>query len=758
MRRSALTLAFALAGLAGCGKKPAPPAPGEAEKAAKADPAPPGMTERNKQIVALKTGRTETRRAAIEELSWLAEDDPAVVPALIELLRDKGTAGTGRTLANQINSTREAAALAILACTNGEQIMRDKGLPVLREGLTDPAAVVREHTAYTAGLLGAVGKPLAADVQKLCTDPDGRVRGVAFDALRTLGVADPVAFAKLLKHDNEEVVRLTAELLPTLSDVPAEAITPLTEALASDNSNVRAAAAEGLARAGEKAAPAVPLLVEAIRKSYPDEYQPMSKVRLDGPDQAYWRALAAVGAPAVEPTAKLFDHPNALVRQYAARALGVIGEPSKAALEPLKKALDDKFVNVVIEAAVTLGMLGEAREQALSRMKQALEQTHDGVAAAAIEGIPKLGPVGRELVPLALEKLSNVNPQTRLAAITLVGDLPPELATKHAAEVAKHATDADADIRRRVGKVLAHLGATAAPAAELLGKAAADEKELDIRDLFIEALVSMGPAMKPALPGLLPLTAEADVNVALRARLIAAVAAADPGSPAVAAALVKVAADSDATVQTAAAAALGRLDPLPPEALATLVKMAKSSSKTVVRAAAFRALAAAGPRAKAAKPDVDALTANPQAGLAVWAKVAQASLDGKLETSGAAVRAWLTDRNGQVRGVAVEALLLIGPTPADLPALQKLLKDASGATKAAAAEAIGRLGPAAKDAVPALKRLLDDRDVELRIAAADALGAIGPDAQPAAGRLKELLADPAAHFAAQRALARIGAK
>ena len=251
-------LTFACAG--GCGKKPAP-APDAGGGVAvqpeeSGDPVVVAAAARGKSLAGLKSNKQDVRRAAIEDLSWLAEDDPAVLPALVEMLRDKGTAGTGRTETNKVNSTREAAALALLKCTKGEAVLKDKGFAALREGLTDPAAVVREHTAYTIGQLGPIAKPLAPDVQKLCTDPDSNVRGVAFDALRVTGVADPAALAKLLKHTDEEVIRLTAELIRLLPDVPAEAVAPLTDALVSDNSNVSAAAAEGLAAAGPKAAPA----------------------------------------------------------------------------------------------------------------------------------------------------------------------------------------------------------------------------------------------------------------------------------------------------------------------------------------------------------------------------------------------------------------------------------------------------------------------------------------------------------------------
>ncbi len=221
---------------------------------------------------------------------------------------------------------------------------------------------------------------------------------------------------------------------------------------------------------------------------------------------------------------------------------------------------------------------------------------------------------------------------------------------------------------------------------------------------------------------------------------------------------MKAGGDDDLTVRSAAAEAMGRLNPLPPDALNTLVKLAKADSKTAVRAAAIRALAAAGPRAKAAKPELEAIAAGQMQGLVMWAKVAIAAVDGDVNKAAPTIRAGLTDRNGLARASAAEALLLIGPTNADLPALLKLLKEANSATKIAAATGVGRLGPAAKDAVPQLTRLLDDREYEVRIAAAEALGRLGPASKPAVAKLKQLRADPLVMTTAQKALEKIEAK
>jgi HEAT repeat protein len=771
MRRLApLPLLFGIVLGSGCGgKKPAPQTP-EPETPAKADapPAADPAAGRTKLLAGLKNTNQEVRRNAIEELSWLAEEDPAVLPALVELLRDKGTAAAGSTLANRINSTREAAALAILQCTNGNKLMAEKGLPVLREGLKDPSAAVRAHTAYTVGLLGPIAKPLAADVQRLCTDPDANVRGVAFDALRATGVADPVALAKLLKSDNAElaklapddraeVARLAGELIPLVTDMPEAAVAPLADGLASPNSNVQAAAANGLAAAGPKAGSAAPQVAAAIVRYYPADYDPNAP-RAEALEMAYWLALSHMGEAAVAPTAKLLGHTNPLVRWLAARTLGEIGPPALAAKDALKKALGDRFINVGVEAVVALCKLNEPPEDAVKLMTLALDQKTDGVARAAIEGVPRMGAAGKPLVPAALAKMAEDNPNTRYAAVWLVGQIPVEEAAKAAAEVGKRATDPEPDIRRLVGRVLEQLGPAGAPAAEALGQAVGGEAESDVRTQFVEALVAMGPGARPALPGLLPLLADTNLTTTLRARIASAVVTADPASPEVAAALTKAASDPDRAVRSAAADALGRLDPLPPDALAALVKLAKGDRANAPLVAASRALTTAGPRAKGARGELETIAAGPQAGLALWAKVAGAAVAGDVKRAAPDVRAGLVARKPLVRAAAAEALLVVGPTQDDLPALLKILNDATPTAKAASATGIGQLGPVAKEAVPQLRRLLDDHDAEVRAAAATALGRIGPDARPALAKLKELRADPLVGPAARRAVEQIGAK
>ncbi len=747
----------------GCSKKPpAPVADTAGDK--KDEPVDTTARDRAKWLGDLKSSNQKTKQEAVEELSVWVDSDPETITSLVELLKDKANTGVGKTHPIQITSVREAAVRALLlAGPKGEAALKEKGFAVLRESLNDKDPAVREHTAFTVGLLGPLGKPLSADVMKLCTSSDASVRGVAFDTLRFIGITDAAGFAKLLTDENRNVIRLAAELAPSLENVPAEAVPHLVSALGDTEATVRTAAAAALATAGPKAAPSTAALVEAIKNSYPEDFDPAFMTYEPGSDTAYWRALAAIGEPAVTPTAGLLKHGNVIVRAYAAQTLGEIGSPAKAAADKLKEALKDKFVDVAVEAAVALCRIGEAKEEAVATVKRAIEG--DGQAARyGIEAIPRLGELGKPLIPDALKQLKNTeNAYARFAAIGLVGTLPPAEATKVAADVGKLATDPLEPVRLRLGSVLEKLGPAAAPAAEALGKALADEKEEAVRDQFIDALAAMGPGAKPALPALLSLVGQKSASQIQRERVIAAVAVADPASKEVGKALLAALGDSEQDIRATAAKAIGKLNPIPPEALTKLVTMAKSDRATKPRIAALRALAAAGKQAAPVKADVEAIAGGKYPEFALLAKVALASMGGDLAKAAADIRTALTDKNAQVRSAAVESLLLVGPTASDIPALVKLCRSGGTNSREATAKCLGKLGPAAKEAVPSLIKLLDGPESEVQAAAAEALGEIGPAALPAVEKLKELrgnamFSDPLAAPAARKALEKLGVK
>lgn len=750
--------ALVLALVVGCSKKK-PPESVQPETKSSPTPADTTDADRARLLSQLKTTNEKNRFDAVEELSVWAETDPPTVSALLDLLKDKTTAGLGKTHPMRISSTREAAARALLlAGPKGEAALKDKGLAALREGLRDSQPSVREHTAFTIALLGPLARPLSADVMKLCTDPD--VHGMAFDALRSIGITDITGFVALLTNENAEIAGLAAELIPALSEIPDAAVGPLTAALKSPAEPVRVAAAEGLAIAGPKAATAVEALTDAIKKSYPAEYDPETVVVL-GPEMAYWRALSQIGAPSVTPLASLLGHNNAVVRGQAAQTLGELDAVAKPAANKLKEALKDRFGFVAVESACALCRIGEEKAEAVELVKRAIDAPNN-VAQTAIEAIARMGEAGKPLIGPALKKLGDRgNPYARFAAIGLVGTLPPAEAIKVAAELGKLATDSERDLRSRVALVLEQLGPAAAPAAEPLGKALATEMDEAIRDQFVDALIAMGPGAKPALPALLPLAADPTLPVGRREKIIAAIVAAAPASNEVTDALVAAANERDQAIRTAAALAMGKLNPLPPRALAKLVALARSDPRTDPRAAALRALAEAGPRAKSSRSEIEPLTSAKQRdGLVLLAQIAVAAMDSDATKAATAIRAGLSDKKPDLRAAAVGALLDNGPKPEDLPTLMKLLKDRDATSREAAIKCLGRLGPAAKELVPILgKMLVNDMSAPVRIAAANALGEIGPTARLAVPQLKAAVRDDRpVEPAARKALEKLGVR
>jgi HEAT repeat protein len=432
---------------------------------------------------------------------------------------------------------------------------------------------------------------------------------------------------------------------------------------------------------------------------------------------------------------------------------------------------------VAIEAACTLCRLEEAEDEAIELMKRAMDAPNS-VAQDAVEAIPRLGEAGKSLIPIALSKLKSDNPYARYAAIGVVGTLEPSEAVKYLPDLARLATDVvpkseepkgdrrgQNSIRMRVGVVLEKLGPAAAPAAEALAKAISSEKDSAVREQFYDAIMAMGPEAKPAFQVLVKYASEPP-PLERRKQVFEALVGIDPGAKEAAELFLQTTKDNSAASRALGAMMLAKLDPMPPDALARLVEMANKDTATAARSAALKALAAAGPKAKPVRADIEKIATGTIPEFALAAKTALAAIDGTLPAIAADVRKALSDKNAQVRAAAVESLLIIGPTATDLPTLQRMMSEPGAATREAAARCAGIVGKEARDAVPHLVKLLDDREASVRIAAATALGDIGWAPKSALAKLRAMrggtkrgaVNDPLAGPAAAKALQKLEGK
>ena len=151
------------------------------------------------------------------------------------------------------------------------------------------------------------------------------------------------------------------------------------------------------------------------------------------------------------------------------------------------------------------------------------------------------------------------------------------------------------------------------------------------------------------------------------------------------------------------------------------------------------------PKKKIGLPMVDGLKALKHPEASVRYRAIQTLIDlGPLAKFAAPdLREMLTDKHGQVRVKAAEALWKIDKTPSVtlMPILLAALKDKESSVRAAAPPVIVLFGAKAKPALPALMEALKDKEFEVQFAAIAALGDLGPVAKESAGALLDLTKD-----------------
>ena len=494
-----------------------------------------------------------------------------------------------------------------------------------------------------------------------------------------------------------------------LAEFDAPPLAALMRALGDESWRVRKAAADLLVNTA-----ATPELVGGLLACLASEDNA-------GLRNAATEALVGLGSPALDGLFGALTGPDQDVRKFAADILGEIGDPR--ALDALVAALGDGDGNVRAAAAEALGRLGEAR--AIAPLVGALGSGELQLELAALDSLERLG---AEVPWEALAGLARVRP-LRAQLSRLLGRCPaPEaealllegLVARGRVERASAALAltqrwqrADGEGRGRLqrlvaaradGQVLGRLEelVTGGQPAEreaglrLLGwtgrlevlQAALDAAEdPGLRDVALEAVLSLGPAAAaPLLAGLEGL-GRAALGVAIEAL----------GAHAL------------------------------PESLPRLVELCLHEDSEVA-GAAQRTLASVGsPKAVAA---LASMLGRAREGGSRGATSTLVRLAERFHSEVRAAILPLLEGGEEAARADAAAVLCAMARRADVPQLSLLAANAEPGTRALAVAALGRVG--GPEVLERLRRALVDEQAEVRAAAARALGGrVGPEAAEA---------------------------
>lgn len=109
-------------------------------------------------------------------------------------------------------------------------------------------------------------------------------------------------------------------------------------------------------------------------------------------------SLGAFGKSAVPELTKALAHEDAVVRYWAASALGDVGEDAKSALEPLRTVLGERSIGMRIAAAYALCRIGQV-EEGLPTLLEGLKDETRGVWNSSADFLARIGPPANAAIP-----------------------------------------------------------------------------------------------------------------------------------------------------------------------------------------------------------------------------------------------------------------------------------------------------------------------------------------------------------------------
>jgi HEAT repeat protein len=562
---------------------------------------------------------------------------------------------------------------------------------VLIEGLQDDSAEVRTEAAYGLAVL-------ADSLPRLEDDDDGAKPDPAAAAWRVRGLqlrsrAGDALVAAL--NDRDTQVRWAAAegllairdgrgAVPALLEMASDRTTRVRLGArirrarafirydrAAEGNMLRIAAIHALGRFGAAAAPAVPVLLEALK---------------DGDDLTRW---------------------------YAAQSLGEIGPAAKSAVPALTGLLRSKFGIPLTPGAPRLVAKGP-----------------DRFAVAAAQSLGQIGPDASPAVDALIEALADPDEALRAEAAQALGRIGAEAAASIPLLV-RALLDHGSSVDQIASTALGQIGAAAvAPLIEAL-----KIQDAEVRQLAIDALGEVGPGAAAAIPDLVKSSIDPDEETRVVAAKALGKIGNGPAADACVPALIKALKDPDRLVRASAAEALGEIGARHDRVVPALVAAFHDSDEEVNGNAAVALAMIGDPAMPAIWPlvrDNDKILRNRAASVLGWIANAEwrqrngeryEHAFARTKRAREALFVALKDQDARIRETASQVLDCIAKDI--VPDLIAALRDPSPLVRMHAARILESAGEKSAAALASLQILLKDTDDEVRRAAQDTIDAIG---------------------------------
>jgi len=529
-------------------------------------------------------------RAAIPFLKQAADDEDRTVrdnARMVLAALEQGSANAAETI---VNAAR-AGDIAEPAFDRALESLDLSALDVMIAGLKDSNERVRIVAAYALAQLGdelyaahddeSQGKPDAAKAAEIArlrglrskaidalipalSDSDTEVRWAAAWALRILGPGETDHGERVVQALIAMLREKTARLAPGTRIVLAcwfdDGGGTSRCGRNANGEPLRIAAIQALVGFGERAAPAVPSLIDALRDGDPlTRWYAAGVLGVIGP-----KAKAAVGdlislvrandevrvAAGGFGLGSLERRPPRLAA-VAAKALGKIGPDARAAVAPLIGALKDSDCELRAEAAQALGAVGPEAAAAVPALVVALTGREGLVAGNAAES---LGQIGSAAIPAIRDVLRNGSQEVRVRAMTALNRAGPKAAAA-IPDLVRALADTDEEVRAAAAEALGQVATGARAAAAVAGLVPAlTDRDRVVRKNAAAALGHLGATDNRVIPALIGTMRDTDREV----RYSASSALSEFGMPAFPA-LRSLLRDDDKDLRDDAAFALSRI-------------------------------------------------------------------------------------------------------------------------------------------------------------------------------------------------------